>query len=360
MGPAIGYFISSHGLGHAARAAAVMDALSLEIPESIFHIFTDVAPWFFQSLRTRSFNLHPMKTDVGLVQRDPFNEDIPETMVLLNSLFPLREGLVAETAERLSSLECDLVICDIAALGIASASRAGIPSILIENFTWDWIYEAYLEEEPALKAHGEYLASLFEMADYHIQTEPVCVKKEADLTVNCVSRIPRMTRSEVRKRMGVDEGSYLVLTTVGGMDGCLFPPDQVKRKDAYLFIIPGCGSEPIKEGNILKVPKGPLFYYPDVVAACDAVVGKIGYSTLAEAYNCGVPFGYVGRVGFPESKVLAAFLDEKKRGLPIGDLSLAEGTWVNELDRVIALGKLAPSAENGSHQIARFISSILS
>lgn len=360
MGPAIGYFISSHGLGHAARAAAVMDAVSLELPDSRFHIFTDVAPWFFESMRNHSFNLYPMRTDVGLVQMDPFHEDIPRTLVLLNTFLPLREDLVAETAKGLAHLGCGLVICDIAALGIAAASRAGIPSILIENFTWDWIYEAYLSEEPRLKTHAEYLASIFERADYLIQTEPVCVKKEADLRVNCVSRIPKMTRSEARRGMGIDEGSKLVLTTVGGMDGCLTRRDRLSRRDGYLFITPGRGSELIREGCILSVPKDPLFYYPDIVGACDAVVGKIGYSTLSEAYNCGIPFGYVGRTRFPESKVLEAFLDEKERGLPVKEAPIADGTWVSGLDDLVALGRRPPSAENGSHQIARFIRSIFS
>jgi hypothetical protein len=44
----IAYFVSPHGFGHAARAAAVMEALS-EIDTGVqFEIFTTVPFWFFR------------------------------------------------------------------------------------------------------------------------------------------------------------------------------------------------------------------------------------------------------------------------------------------------------------------------
>ena len=55
-------------------------------------------------------------------------------------------------------------------------------------------------------------------------------------------------------------------------------------------------------------------FHPDIVAASDGVVGKIGYSTLAEVYAAGVPYGFVPRPRFRESDVLSAFVQEQMSG----------------------------------------------
>ena len=72
----IAYFVSPHGFGHAARAAAVMQAIS-EIDASVeFEIFTTVPSWFFQDSMSASFNCHAVLTDIGLVQKTAFQADV--------------------------------------------------------------------------------------------------------------------------------------------------------------------------------------------------------------------------------------------------------------------------------------------
>ena len=73
-------------------------------------------------------------------------------------------------------------------MGIAAAKAAGIPSILIENFTWDWIYENYLDNHPDLSSAIHDLRGWFDRADYRIQTAPVCLPIKGNLTTRPVSR----------------------------------------------------------------------------------------------------------------------------------------------------------------------------
>ncbi len=62
----IAYFISPHGFGHAARAAAVMEVLS-EIDTGVqFEIFTTVPSWFFQDSMSAPYAYHHLVTDIGL------------------------------------------------------------------------------------------------------------------------------------------------------------------------------------------------------------------------------------------------------------------------------------------------------
>ena len=46
-------------------------------------------------------------------------------------------------AAALQETRVDLVVGDIPPLAFEAAGRAGIPSIALGNFTWDWIYAAY-------------------------------------------------------------------------------------------------------------------------------------------------------------------------------------------------------------------------
>lgn len=63
----LAYFITPHGFGHAARAAAVMAAIHRVAPNVCSEIFTTVPPWFSSVSLTGPYVYHPCVTDVGLV-----------------------------------------------------------------------------------------------------------------------------------------------------------------------------------------------------------------------------------------------------------------------------------------------------
>ena len=47
----------------------------------------------------------------------------------------------------------------------------------------------------------------------------------------------------------------------------------------------------VREKNVILLPANTDLYHPDLVHAADAVVAKLGYSTVAETYSAGVPLG---------------------------------------------------------------------
>ena len=58
----IAYFITPHGFGHAARASAVMNAVSDIAPSVSFDIFTTVPKWFFEDSSADRFVYHEFWT----------------------------------------------------------------------------------------------------------------------------------------------------------------------------------------------------------------------------------------------------------------------------------------------------------
>lgn len=352
----IATFVTPHGYGHAARASAIMEALTQAASGKVeFHIYTTVPRWFFRDSLSGTFHYHPLHTDIGLVQKTPLQVDLRETIERLDGFLPLDVNTVEALARQVSRAGCGMVVCDIAPLGIQVARAAGIPSVLVENFTWDWIYGAYERREPRMGPHIRYLRGLFRAADFHIQTEPVCHRRPVDLVTRPVSRKVRMPAQEVRRRLGLPEKARVVLITMGGIASGLPFLERLRAWEDIRFIIPGDARTIRHQDNLVLLPHHSQYFHPDLLASSDAVVGKVGYGTLAETYRAGIPFGYIVRQGFRESGKLASFVREHMAGLPIREAEFQKGAWLSCLPQLLSLPRIRRRDPNGADQVARFL-----
>jgi len=351
----IAYLVSPHGFGHAARACAVMAAVHRLAPSVRFDIFTTIPPLFFKESVSGPFRCHSVLTDIGLVQKSAFEEDIRKTAQELDRFLPFPRLVLENLSTTLVRLNCLLVICDIAAIGIAAAKKAGIPSMLVENFTWDWIYEGYTDRSPQLARHIEYLRRLFKAADFHIQAKPVCRRNIPDIVVPPVSRKMKTKKKDTRKTLGIPSGGKAVLVSSGGIPEEYDFYETLREEKDISFIIAGVGKTIRNSGNIITLPHHSGFYHPDLVNAVDAVVGKAGYSTLAEIFHAGIPFGYISRPDFREARVLSAFIEEEMTGLEIKEDDFRTGNWVYDIHDVLEKKADHRPSENGADRIAAFI-----
>jgi hypothetical protein len=355
----VAYFISPHGFGHAARASGVMAAVQEMDPSIRFDIFTTVPRWFFQESLIEPFVYHSLKTDIGLVQITALREDISRTLQSLDEFLPFDGSQIKNLAKQVHKKKCRLILCDIAPMGIVVAHEAGIPSVLIENFTWDWIYQGYAKHEPRLHHHIDYLKDIFQAANYHIQTEPICNHTETDLNVAPVSRKCRTPRKEIRNRLSIPDGCRAVMITMGGTPQHYTSLELLAKVPDVYFII-RVGSEPKRlRDNLLLLPFRSNFFHPDLIHACDAVIGKVGYSTMAEVYSAGVPFGYVTRPVFRESAILEAYIRNHMEGMALTESEFEDGVWIEKLEDLLALPRTDRGGSNGVEQIAAFICRLL-
>lgn len=359
MTGSIAYFISPHGFGHAARAAAVMNALGARIPDVHFHIFTRVPRWFFVESLQVGFTYHAYLTDIGLVQENALEENLPQTLQRLREFLPFRSSPLSMLAARVRRLHCRAVLCDIAPLGIAVARAARVPSVLIENFTWDWIYAGYRRDDARFGKYIAYLRAIFRTADYHIQTEPICVPRACDLVTHPVAREPRTSTREIRDQLGIPSRARVVLITMGGIPQQHTFVDHLTQVTSVYFVVPGNHRRVERRANVVLLPHRSAFYHPDLVHASDAVIGKAGYSTVAEAYRAGVPFGYISRPKFREAKTMAHFIATQMRGLEISATDFHSGRWLARVDELLALPRLTRDEPNGATQIAIFLQNLV-
>jgi len=353
----IAFFISPHGFGHAARAASVMEAMAEIESPILFDIFTTVPAWFFKHSNTFDFRYHTLLTDIGLVQMNPFQEDLPATVQHLKNFLPFDQAQIALLAEKIRSMQSELVICDIAPMGILIAGEADVPSVLIENFTWDWIYQGYAEA--GMHEFNQYLQSIFAKATCHIQTQPICNPAPVDLTAAPASRKIKSPSGEIRQKLGLTESCKVIMITAGGVPKNYGFIEKLKNQTAAHFIIPGASNSVDIQDNLILLPQNSEFFHPDLINASDAVIGKVGYSTIAEVYQAGIPFGYSARAHYRESGPLVNFIENKMHGFAIGQSEFNNGDWIHRIADLLALPRVQRNTSNGAGQIAGFIANLL-
>ena len=356
----IAYFISPHGFGHAARSCAVMEWLLRRRPGIRFELFTEVPRWFFSESLPECFTYHRIASDVGLVQQSALIENLEATVEGLDGS-PFTDSTAVEAlGKQVRQLRCELVISDISPLGLEAANHIDLPSVLIENFTWDWIYANYPNAPPSLLRHGREMAGTFTRADLRIQTTPVCEPVTDGITVPPVARTTRTPSGEVRQRLGVPADDPMVLLSMGGAGWDYDRLGDLEAQERAWIVVPGGGRTARRRGRLIVLPFHGEFYHPDLVAASDVVVGKLGYSTVAEACRAGTAFAYVARPNFPESPVLAAFVNQHMTAMEIEESVFRCGRWLEKIEPLLTAPRRPPNEANGADVAANAILDLLS
>ncbi|MEK7991805.1 MAG: hypothetical protein VSS52_012415 [Thiotrichaceae bacterium] len=349
----IAYFITPHGFGHAARATAVMLEFQEIFPNIHFHIYTTVPRQFFETSLIKQFSYHKVLTDIGIVQKTPFEENIQVTIQHLKSFISSLDSQAFSISKQLVKHQCCLVLCDISPLGIKAAKVANIPSVLIENFRWDWIYKSYGGQ---LADFSNYFKESFEEADVHIQATPFCQKIEtANLVVNPIARVPNLSKEEVRAKLNIPNQAKVVLLALGNMVDMQYLPKKTNTNEILYFIVTGSFKEIKCEGNIIFIPQYNYLFYVDILNASDVVIAKAGYSTIAEVYFTGISFGYVTRQNFAEMKVLCEFAHQFIPSMEILESEFQSTLWLEKVLGLLHFKKIERKQENGAKQIAQYI-----
>ncbi len=348
----IACFITPHGFGHATRMTAVLEAFQQKIPYLHPHLFSTVPePLFAETLER--FSYHSLACDIGLIQKNGLHADLPATITRLQQFLPFDNALVNSLADKIQG--CRLVLCDISPLGIAVARKAGIPSVLIENFTWDWIYQAYLPRHPDIQPAIDYLAAQYTQADIHIRTEPFCGNRNGQLYCGPIFRRIRKQREVIRQELGCQD-KKLIFISMGGIDLELPFVQQLPALPHTIFLLAGQKSNQRLDENVILLSRTSGFYHPDLINAADLVVCKSGYSTVSECFQAGVPIVTVGRTTFPESAPLEQFCANRLGGQTLSQEAFLSGSWLNSLPFLLSAPRQTIAHKNGADTVVEHLS----
>jgi len=118
------------------------------------------------------------------------------------------------------------------------------------------------------------------------------------------------------------------------------------------FAVPGGAPQPRRRGRVVLLPFYSELYHPDLVQAADVVVGKLGYSTVAETYQARAAMVYLARPRFRESAVLASFVRRTAPSEEITEGAFSDGSWLDAVDCLLDAERPAEPRINGAGEAA--------
>ena len=316
--PAVVFYITGHGFGHATRMIAVMQALREVGPAVRLFARTAAPAALFADHLGQAVTVVPGAVDVGTVQHDSLRLDKGASLRAYAAFLAERPDRVPAEARWLKKVGAVLVVGDIPPLAFEAAAAAPVPGIAITNFSWDWIYAPYVAQEeeafaPLLRQIREAYAraSLLLRLPLHGDLSAFPVVRDIPLIARRILR----DRSAVRAALGLSEGERLVVLSFGGFDLYGIDFGRLGHLSGYRFAVSRevVGAPP----NILGVPPGRI-RHDELVAAADAVVTKPGYGIVTDAIAGRTRMVYTERGDFPEYPILVA---EMARYLPSAHVS---------------------------------------
>ena len=345
-------FISPHGFGHAARSSAVLAEVNRRAGAT-FELFTTAPRWFFEESLAGTFRYHEVLVDVGFRQESALEFDLNGTVTALESLVPFDEERVAALAALVRGTGCDAVLCDIAPLGIAVADAAGLPSVLVENFSWSWLYEPLFEVAPDLRAISSEFDRWVARATVHVQAQPVCERSDGCELVDPISREARLDRAAARIALDIDGARPVVLVTMGGYGEPMPFLSRLRELSNVTFVITGAAQSG-RDGNLHLFDNNTPLFMPDVMRAADALVAKLGYGTVSEAWREGIPFAHVTRPDSREMASLETFVHDQLAGFLVTRREFTQGKWIDRLPELLALPR-RPRPGGGAARVAEIL-----
>jgi hypothetical protein len=332
-------YVSGHGFGHATRTAEVLKAVRRRAPEARLGVVSSAPEWLFRGVIPGTLDYRLLECDVGLAQKDALVIDEAGTLERWRAFAAGGVERVRQEALWLTEVGTQVVLGDIPPFAFAAAASAGLPSVGLGNFSWDWIYRHAARNAPGLLEAAEDAAAAYARASLLLR-----LPFSGDLSafprvedIPLVARRPAVTKVEARRRLEMDSRP-VVLVSFGGIGLPGFRPQVLAPLSAYQFLVPDVA--PDLPGNVQTID-GPRLQalglqYEDVVGAADIVVTKPGYGIVTDAIGAGTRLVYTDRGDFPEYPILVEGMKQWLATAYVTKAAVLEGQLEEPLGEVLA------------------------
>src|SRR5262249_17005249 len=150
------------------------------------------------------------------------------------------------------------------------AERAGVASIALGNFDWEWVYRGYAARDERFVPHAERAATCYVNARYALRL-PFHANMSlfrSLIDVPLVAQRSECTRAEARERLGLPAERPLVLLSFGGLGFTGIRVERFAEMPEILFLATDAFRDP--PVNLVHVAR-PDLDYALLLRACDAV-----------------------------------------------------------------------------------------
>ncbi len=314
--------ISSHGFGHLAITAPVLNAVAEIIPDLRLTVRCGLpAAKLRQRIRTH-FEHIAAASDFGYVTIDATRIDLAASAAAYRQTHAGWPSRVASEAAFLEALAPDLVLSNVSYLPLAGAARTGIPALALCSLNWAELFGHFFGHEPwAATIHAEMLAA-YRSGRAFLRVTPGMPMTALD-NLHDVGTIAATGR---RQDLGLD-GDKAVLIAMGGVAHRL-PVENWPRTPGVRWLVTAdwqCTHPDAAAYESFDLG------FTDLLCSADAIVTKPGYGTFTEAAANGTPVLYQRRDDWPEQDCLIEWLRQNSPCLEISANSLRTGLLAKNL-----------------------------
>jgi L-arabinokinase len=268
---------------------------------------------------------------------------------------------VEREARWLAEVGASTVLGDVPPLAFAAAARAGVRSVALANFSWDWIYRHLAAAEPGLEAAADAARDAYAGAGLLLRLPFAgdlsafpCVED-----VPFVARQPRLPAEEARRRLGLGT-QPAVLLSFGGIGFRGPSVEALGHLPGFDFLVDAAPGEAPNVHVVDDARRATLgLGYEDVVAAADVVVTKPGYGIVTDAIAGRTRLVYTERGDFPEYGVMVAELGRYLPAAHVSNDDLRAGRLGDALRAVLDQAFPAPPPLDGARVAAERVLDVL-
>lgn len=328
----ITFYISGHGFGHASRQQAIIRHLSDE--GIIVHVKTPTPQKFFNF---SNVSYHPQRYDIGLIQPDSLSVDVEATFRWYRDFLAEQNDLVAQEVAFCKEQGIQLIVTDMPPIAFEIAEQAGIPSIACTHFTWDWVYGQYL---PDYAHHADIVDNLRVSYNKATLALQMPFAHEFDMfnqveEIPLVINMPTESTQVVRQRFEVPDHHKVCLLSMGGMTWGDNDVSALQGIDGWTFWVMPDMWKHVQDLSYCRMIPTDYPDYQNLIAAADVLVGKAGWSTVAEVIAHRTPMLYTLRTGYSENTLLEDALQTHANCRYMEKSAFQSGAWVTYLDELV-------------------------
>jgi hypothetical protein len=344
--------ITSHGFGHAAQVAPVVNALRRQRDAFRLTVLSSLPVDFLHSRIEGDFDLVAEAPDFGLIMNSALAIDLDASAAAYRQLHAGWQALLDREAERLLRIAPDLVVADVPYVTLAAAAQAGIPALALCSLNWADIYRHYFGRLPEGQEIVAQMESAYNSARAFLCPEPSMPMSFLTNRVDIgpIATVATAQRDRLGRQLGVDAGDLVVLVAPGGV-ATRFPVEDWPAGQGIHWLV----SErwQVRHPDVSHY-ETTGFGFTELIASCDAVLGKCGYGTVTECVANGTPLMYIPRPDWPEEETLLRWLEAHGAALPVDSQRLVTGDFADLIAPLRAM-RVAPCRPIGADDAAAWI-----
>lgn len=337
----------------------MLNTLLRQLPTLRVTLLTSLPRALLRGRMQGEFALIEEAPDFGLVMNSALAIDLDSSAAAYRRLHQDWDQRVEREAQRLRRLAPDLVLADVPYLTLAGAAKAGIPALALCSLNWADIYRHYFARLPEAPQVLAQMQEAYRSARVFLCPEPSMpmdfLDRHKRMAVGPIAASGAARRAELLARLPTGAaGQRVILVAPGGVQ-TRFPMEHWPTEQGIHWLV--SADWRVQHPDVSSYQSTGMGFI-ELVASCDAVLGKCGYGTVAECVVNATPLMYIPRPDWPEESALLHWLQAHNAALAVDGQRLETGRFA-DLMAPLACLQVNVCPPDGARQAAELIGEYL-